>query len=117
MSEAEGGGPKVLDRAHLAMYSGGDAALEAELFGLLEGQIEACVVRMSQAAPGDAQAWRDAAHTLKGAARGVGAMQLGEACATAETRPHDRAALEAVMTAAEAARAAMQAARGESGIG
>lgn len=111
MSAGEHGGLKVLDRAHLAQYSGGDAALEAELFALLEGQIEACTQRMAQAAPGEDQAWRDAAHTLKGAARGVGAMQLGEACAAAETRPHNPAALEAVRTAAKAARYAMQAAR------
>jgi HPt (histidine-containing phosphotransfer) domain-containing protein len=112
VSDGEAAGPKVLDRAHLALYSGGDAALEAELFGLLQGQIEACMARMSQAAPGEDQVWRDAAHTLKGAARGVGAMQLGEACAMAETRPHDAGALEAVMNAAKAARDAMKAARG-----
>ncbi|MCH8489310.1 MAG: Hpt domain-containing protein [Oceanicaulis sp.] len=112
MSEGEAAGPKVLDRTHLALYSGGDAALEAELFALLEGQIEACTTRMAQAASGETQAWRDAAHTLKGAARGVGAMQLGEACEAAETRPLDAGALQAVITAAEAARDAMRAARG-----
>ncbi len=112
MSGGEAAGPEVLDRAHLALYSGGDAALEAELFALLEGQIDACTGRMARAAPGDAQAWRDAAHTLKGAARGVGAMQLGDACEAAETRPHDGDALKAVMTAAAAARDAMKAARG-----
>ena len=112
MSDGEAAGLKVLDRAHLALYSGGDAALEAELFGLLQGQIEACLARMSQAAPGADQVWRDAAHTLKGAARGVGAMQLGEACAAAETRPHDADALQAVKSAADAARDAMKAAHG-----
>jgi HPt (histidine-containing phosphotransfer) domain-containing protein len=112
VSEGEAAAPKVLDRAHLARYTGGDAALEAELFALLDGQIEACIGRLSQVTPGDDQAWRDAAHTLKGAARGVGAMQLGEACAAAENRPHDPAALEAVMSAAAAARDAMRKARG-----
>jgi HPt (histidine-containing phosphotransfer) domain-containing protein len=109
---SEGGAAKVLDRAHLAQYSGGDAALEGELFALLEAQIEACTGRMARAAPGEDQVWRDAAHTLKGSARGVGAMQLGEACEAAESRPHDAGALEAVMSAATAARAAMQDARG-----
>lgn len=112
MSEGGAAGPQVLDRAHLAQYSGGDAALEGELFALLESQIEACTGRMARAAPGGDQAWRDAAHTLKGAARGVGAMQLGDACEAAETRPHDAGALEAVMSAAAAARAAMKGARG-----
>lgn len=111
MSDGEAAGLKVLDRAHLALYSGGDAALEAELFGLLQDQIEACLARMSQAAPGADQVWRDAAHTLKGAARGVGAMQLGEACAAAEACPLDRDALEALIKAAQAARDAMRAAR------
>lgn len=112
MSEGGAAGPRVLDRVHLAQYSGGDAALEAELFALLDAQIEACTGRMARAVPGEDQVWRDAAHTLKGAARGVGAMQLGEACAAAESRPHDAAALEAVMSAAGAARAAMEDKRG-----
>ena len=32
----------------------------------------------------NSDAWRDAAHTLKGSALGVGAVQLAEVCATAE---------------------------------
>ncbi|MCC5996881.1 MAG: Hpt domain-containing protein [Oceanicaulis sp.] len=117
MSEGGGSAPKVLDRTHLATFTGGDPALEAELFALFEAQIEACIGRMSGAAPRDDQAWRDAAHTLKGAARGVGAMALGEACAAAETRPHDAGALEAVMKAAGAVRDAMRDARGGPGAG
>lgn len=99
----------VLDREHLARYTAGDATLEAALFSLLEGQIEACVSVMEQT--GDEGAWRTAAHTLKGAARGVGAMALGEACAAAETQPLDPAAALAVRDEAEKARSAMKAAR------
>ncbi|MCP2678357.1 Hpt domain-containing protein [Maricaulaceae bacterium NA33B04] len=98
----------VLDRDHLAQYTGGDAALEAELFGLLTSQIDNCTAKMRDA--DQPQAWKDAAHTLKGAARGVGAMALGEACAQAETRPHDEAALDAVLAEAEKTREAMAAA-------
>ena len=99
----------VLDRDHLARYTAGDAALEAELFALLESQIEACVRVLEQTRnEGD---WRSAAHTLKGAARGVGAMALGEACAAAETQPLDPATAIAVRDEAERARAAMDAAR------
>ncbi len=98
----------VLDRDHLAQYTGGDAALEAELFGLLTSQIDNCIGKMRDAA--DASAWQTAAHTLKGAARGVGAMALGEACAAAETRPQDEAALAAVIAEAEKACKAMAAA-------
>jgi HPt (histidine-containing phosphotransfer) domain-containing protein len=99
----------VLDRDHLARYTAGDAALEAELFALLEGQIEACVSVLEQTS--DEGEWRSAAHTLKGAARGVGAMALGEACAAAEHQPLDPAAAVAVRDEAEKARAAMQAAK------
>ncbi len=99
----------VLDRDHLTRYTAGDAGLEAELFALLESQIEACL-RVIEAARDEGE-WRSAAHTLKGAARGVGAMALGEACAAAETQPLDPAAAIAVRDEAERARAAMDAAR------
>ena len=97
----------VLDRDHLARYTDGDAALEAELFSLLRGQIEACGARL-EAAGDDAGAWRDAAHTLKGAARGVGAMALADACEAAEDKPQDEEALAAIRAAADAAMAAME---------
>lgn len=100
----------VLDRDHLARYTGGEAALEAELFSLLEAQIDACVSAMADAS-GNADVWARAAHTLKGAARGVGAVRLGEACEAAEARPLDAAALTLVRETGEEARAAMIAAR------
>lgn len=99
----------VLDRDHLARYTAGDAALEAELFSLLESQIEACIGVMEGTR--DEGQWRSAAHTLKGAARGVGAMALGDACAAAETQPLDPAATIAVRDEADKARKAMDAAR------
>jgi HPt (histidine-containing phosphotransfer) domain-containing protein len=99
----------VLDRDHLARYTAGDAALEAELFSLLEGQIDACAAVLEQT--GDEGEWRAAAHTLKGAARGVGAMALGEACAAAEDQPLNPAAALAVRDEAEKARTAMAAAK------
>lgn len=103
----------ILDREHLARYTGGDAGLEAELFGLLDGQIDACVAMLAAAlsAADGREGWGRATHTLKGAARGVGAMALGDACADAEARPLDPAALERVRIAADAARRAMDAAR------
>ncbi|HAQ34479.1 MAG: hypothetical protein CMF74_06495 [Maricaulis sp.] len=73
----------VFDRDHLARYTGADAELEAELFGLLRDQAERCVSAMQAAS--EIYAWQAAAHTLKGAARGVGAFQLAEACERAET--------------------------------
>ncbi|MCW5724188.1 MAG: Hpt domain-containing protein [Maricaulaceae bacterium] len=74
--------PAILDRTHLARYTGGDAALEAELLALLKQSAARSLAAMEHAASD--QAWRDAAHTLKGAARGVGAFALAEACERAE---------------------------------
>ncbi|XBQ15134.1 MAG: Hpt domain-containing protein [Oceanicaulis sp.] len=99
----------VLDLEHLARYTGGDAALEAELFGLLDAQIEACLTALAAAQA--ESGWADAAHTLKGAARGVGAMKLGDACAAAEAAPFDTRVLQKVRTAAEEARLAMEQAK------
>jgi HPt (histidine-containing phosphotransfer) domain-containing protein len=96
----------VLDRDHLALYTGGDTGLEAELFGLLTAQIAACLAKMENAA--DAEDWQAAAHTLKGAARGVGAMALGQACEAAEAGGPDTDALKAVAAEAERALAAME---------
>lgn len=75
----------IFDRAHLNQYTAGDAALEAELVGLLRDQAEHCLGAMQAAT--DINAWRAAAHTLKGASRGVGAFELGEACQRAEDAP------------------------------
>jgi HPt (histidine-containing phosphotransfer) domain-containing protein len=98
----------VLDREHLARYTSGDAALEAELFSLLSSQIEACIAVLERT--DDEGAWRASMHTLKGAARGVGAMALGAACDAAEGQPMDPAAALAVRDEAERACAAMKAA-------
>lgn len=92
MTEPHPDGPRLLDRDHLIRYTGGDAALEAELYALLRGQIHSTLDALSRTG-GDEQVWRRLAHTLKGASRGVGAMALGDACARAEDRPHDAAAL------------------------
>lgn len=75
----------VLDLDHLARYTGGDEALEAELFALFEQQVENCLARMIET--GDVDVFMTAAHTLKGASRGIGAMKLGAACAGAEQAP------------------------------
>lgn len=102
--------PAILDRDHLAQYTAGDAALEAELFALLDAQIDACVARL-EGALDDAAEWRAAAHTLKGAARGVGAKALGEAAAALEGAEPDPALLGPLKAAAEKTRAAMGEAR------
>lgn len=97
----------VLDMDHLARYTGGSGALEAELFDLLRMQIDACVAALKSA--DSEESWAKAAHTLKGASRGVGAMALGAACAAAESQPLDEALVEALAEVAEATRMAMDA--------
>ena len=97
----------VFDRAHLDRYTGGDAALNAELTGLMCDQARRCLAEMA-ARPPAAAAWTAAAHTLKGAALGVGAFALADACARAETaapeaRPARRAEIAGLFAKTEAA--------------
>ncbi|SDM70364.1 Hpt domain-containing protein [Maricaulis salignorans] len=78
----------LFDAAHLARYTGGDAELKAELLALMCEQAERCIGLISSAP--DHESWTSALHTLKGAARGVGAFALGEACEAAEEAPQAR---------------------------
>lgn len=86
-NHAESENEPLFDRAHLGRYTGGDHALEVELVGLMCEQAERCIERMGEA--GDAKQFQDAAHTLKGAARGVGAFALASACERAEEASQD----------------------------
>ena len=71
-----------IDLDHLAKYTLGDAGLERDLgeaFG------ESCDLYLpALAAAETAHAWKQAAHGLKGAARGIGAFGLGDLCEAAE---------------------------------
>lgn len=73
----------VLDVSQLETMTGGDAALAVEALGIFRSQAETWG-RLLDPAAASAQ-WADAAHAIKGAARSVGCMALGEVCATAET--------------------------------
>src|ERR1700753_1444087 len=82
---------RPVDLAHLARYTGGDAALNAEVLQLFVNQCGDLVQRMDGLLQsGDAKTWREVAHSLKGAARGIGAFQMGDAAAACE--PIDPAA-------------------------
>ena len=81
----------AIDFAHLERYTAGDPALTSEVLGLFREQAAMWMRLLTPDAP--AQAWRDAAHTLKGAALGVGAFDLAEACATAEQNADDEPGL------------------------
>lgn len=73
----------LIDLDHLDLYVAGDDALRDEILAIFETQAEMWAGLLDPSA--EDAAWRDAAHALKGAARGVGAWQLGELCARAET--------------------------------
>lgn len=64
----------VIDLDHLHRYSGGDAALEAELLGLFRDQLGKQIAGLEMAV--DGPSWKLAAHSLKGAARAIGAWRI-----------------------------------------
>ncbi|WP_370339713.1 Hpt domain-containing protein [Parvularcula marina] len=72
----------MIDVKHLDRYVAGDRALRDEILAIYEEQVETWVSMLDPTAGDDA--WRDAAHALKGASRGVGAWELGDLCASAE---------------------------------
>lgn len=74
-------GPPI-DRAHLARYTFGSLPLELEVLGLFAEQAPKTVDDLTTASTG--KEWRDAAHTLKGSARAVGAWRLAECAERAE---------------------------------
>ena len=98
-----------VDLEHLARYTGGDKTLNAEILKLFDSQVSEMVGQLlSILEQRDARKWREVTHTIKGAARGVGAFAMGEAAATAEPVDpainHDRAVevIEALRVEGEA---------------
>lgn len=76
---------RPVDMAHLARYTGGDTALNAEVFGLFVNQASELMHQLeSVIRTGDTKQWRHVTHTVKGAARGIGAFGLADAAASAE---------------------------------
>ena len=85
-----------IDLVHLARYTGGDKALNTEILRLFNGQLGTMVSELlTVLEQRDSRKWRQVTHTIKGAARGVGAFAIGEAAAAAEpldpALSHDRA--------------------------
>ena len=73
----------AIDLAHLDMYVSGDTALLAEILTIFEEQADLWVSRLEPLLPDEP--WRNAAHALKGASRGVGAWAIGDLCEHAES--------------------------------
>ena len=73
-----------------------DSTVIDEVLALFREQAALWTPMLDPGHPG----WRDAVHTVKGAARGVGAFQLGDVCAEAEA---GTASLDQVRDALDAA--------------
>ena len=75
----------AVDIAHLSRYTGGDETLNVEVLQLFDQQITEMVARLQSILDAeDAKSWKEVTHTLKGAARGVGAFEFADAAAAAE---------------------------------
>ncbi|MEZ5818125.1 MAG: Hpt domain-containing protein [Hyphomicrobiaceae bacterium] len=79
VTDAEG---SPVDHAHLARYTMGNRPLELEVLNLFADQAPEYLAQLRVAR--DEKAWRDAAHTLKGSARAVGAFRVGDLAMRAE---------------------------------
>ncbi|MDP3853556.1 Hpt domain-containing protein [Phenylobacterium sp.] len=65
---------------YLEDFARGDEAMIDEVLALFREQASMWSGMLDPASEG----WRDAVHTIKGAARGVGAFALGDVCAQTE---------------------------------
>lgn len=73
---------RPVDLVHLARYTLGNRALEREVLELFRTQSTLYLQRLRDAVSD--KAWRDAAHTIKGSARGIGAWYVAHTAEAAE---------------------------------
>ena len=101
----------AVDFAVLNGMTGGDEAIDEEVLGLFVDQAALWSALLDPKAEG----WRDAVHTIRGAAAGIGARDLAAVCAEAEGVDQTLAApaLERVRDAMQAALADVAAYRHE----
>jgi len=71
-----------IDFDHLQRFTLGNRSLEREVLTLFRTQSRICLDRL-RAAHSD-RAWKEAAHTIKGSAAGIGAWAVQEAARSAE---------------------------------
>lgn len=72
----------VIDIDQLRIMTGDDAALAVEALGIFRQSADMWSRLLDP--QGEPEHWADAAHGIKGAARSIGAMSLGDACEAAE---------------------------------
>ena len=76
-------GRAIFDRDHFAMMTTGDAELQVEIVAIFKVQAQLWSRLLIPDAP--TSVWADAAHTVKGSAKGLGLWRLADACEQAET--------------------------------
>jgi len=105
LSDARPSETGLLDIDHFRHMTGDDADLQAEIANLFRAQAEIWARLLNVDAP--IQTWTDAAHTLKGSARGIGLWTLADACEVAEAvgkaDSYNRAAAAAALAEVRAA--------------
>lgn len=96
---------RPVDLVHLSRFTLGDEKLEREVLKLFRVQTRIYLDRLEVAA--DSTSWRDAAHTIKGSAMGIGAWTVASAAQMAEeladTPAGKGAALKELKSAIDAA--------------
>jgi HPt (histidine-containing phosphotransfer) domain-containing protein len=102
---------QVVDLEHLARYTGGDRTINAEVMRLFDQQANELVARLHAILDArDAKSWKEVTHTIKGAARGIGAFAMGDAAARCEPLDlGDRTGASAAIATLEARADAVQA--------
>ncbi|MEM1088220.1 MAG: Hpt domain-containing protein [Pseudomonadota bacterium] len=74
---------RTIDVEHLLSMTGGDPELADEILDIFREQSGMWARMLDPKLP--AREWADAAHTIKGSALSIGAMDLAEVCLKAET--------------------------------
>jgi HPt (histidine-containing phosphotransfer) domain-containing protein len=85
----------LVDFDRLQSFTDGDRLLEAELSTLFTQTAERYLAGLA-AAVDDPAAWGSLAHSLKGAASNIGAVEMAKLAAAAERTPPNRGLLEAL---------------------
>jgi len=97
--------PAPIDIAHLRKFTLGNRPLELEVLEMFSKQVPTILERLTHAT--SERSWYEAAHTLKGSARAVGAREIGMLAEQAERIGVAGAEKQAVIAAlANAVRAA-----------
>lgn len=75
-------GARAIDFNHLDAYTAGDQDLIREVLRLFKTQVSHLLTVLAGA--DDPKLWKDTAHGIKGAARGIGAWKAADAAADVE---------------------------------